>query len=372
MMKNKICWITSTSFLDTDIYIAPLMADHFDIDWFIINRSSTKIDYAKELESLRDRINPTFVTIGAKYSSKESLAVYYKSLKAIAEANYDLIYTSMADFPYYIPLLWKTQDIRKVIMAIHNVHVPKGGVNYRFMKLYNAFTMKCFKYFHTFSMSQHRELCQSVDEEKILLAPFVLKDYGEATRERNSNAVTFLNFGNVRDYKRLDVLIDAAEKVYEKTNIPFRIIIAGSCNDWQKYQALVKHEEIFDFRIARVENDEIPNLFNESDFFVAPYQDIAQSGSSIVAINYGKPIIASDLEAFREYITDGETGYLIRPADADDLAEKMLYVIEYYNEVYPQMRNYVEGIRDTVFSKNRIVEQYSMFFRKVIDEQKGT
>ena len=193
------------------------------------------------------------------------------------------------------------------------------------------------------------------------MAPFLLKDYGNPTNNK-SKVITFLSFGNIRDYKRIDVLINAAQNAYDKTKKLFKVIIAGNCDNWVKYQSLIRYPQLFDLRIGRVENDDIPNLFGESHYFVTPYQDIAQSGSVIVGINYECPIIASDLEAFREYVKDGETGWLIRPADVDDLTTVMVDILDTDNADYEKMRNRVRKIKVTEFNTQVIIHKYIAFF----------
>ena len=122
---------------------------------------------------------------------------------------------------------------------------------------------------------------------------------------------------------------------------------------------------MFDLRIGRVENDDIPNLFGESHYFVTPYQDIAQSGSVIVAINYECPVIASNLEAFREYVTDGETGYLIKPADVEALTAVMIDILVSNNANYKNMRNRIKKIKDADFNSQAIIDKYIAFFDKL-------
>ena len=196
------------------------------------------------------------------------------------------------------------------------------------------------------------------------MAPFLLKDYGNSTNKK-SEVITFLSFGNIRDYKRIDVLINAAQNAFDKTKILFKVIIAGKCDNWARYQAIIRYPQLFDLRIGRVENDDIPNLFGESHYFVTPYQDIAQSGSVIVAINYECPVIASNLEAFREYVTDGETGYLIKPADVEALTAVMIDILVSNNANYKNMRNRIKKIKDADFNSQAIIDKYIAFFDKL-------
>ena len=367
MKKTNLIWITFNAFIDTDIYVVKELAKYYSIEWYIIRSENDKFEYLESINELKKESDMKIVldVCGRRLRSFSCLFYYNKLFSKLKNKKDSIIITSMAGAPFYIPVLASKSDLKKVVVAIHNVHVPKGGSNYLFFKLYNRYTIRKFKNFITYSKSQYDDLCKLTNAKKnILYAPFILKDFGQATRKRKYKEITFLNFGNIREYKRIDVLIEAAQKVYELTKVKFKVIIAGKCDDWEKYQKLIKYDFLFDLRIERVENKEIPNLFNEADFFVAPYQDIAQSGSSIIAINYGKPTIASKLPAFEEYIIDNETGYLIEPANVESLTFVMKKIIDSNLDGYKEMVKKLEKNRDLIFSTKSIVDKY----RRYIDE----
>lgn len=368
-VMRKIAWITFNAFLDTDLYIVKELCRYYDISWYIIKSGNETVDYCDEIESLKKTVNLDIIECGPRLRSIKSLISHCKLLKRIKRDGYDLLYTCMAGAPYYIPVLSWLGDRRKTIVGIHNVHVPKGGTNAKFFIWYNHFTLRKFQFFQTFSQSQYDFLNEKKKGNCSFWAPFILKDFGSPSQVRTDDRVTFLNFGNIRPYKRLDVLITAAEKAYKETHKEFRVIIAGKCDDWEKYQCLIEHDFLFDIRLGRVENSDIANLFEETDFFVAPYQDIAQSGSAIVAINYEKPIIASRLPAFEEYIIDGDNGYLITPADEEALKSLMVNLIENYTTLYPTLKNRQNNVKTTMFSKDTIVEKYRTFFDGVINNE---
>src|SRR6266576_3803653 len=58
-----------------------------------------------------------------------------------------------------------------------------------------------------------------------------------------------------------------------------------------------------------------------------PYREIYSSGVMIRSLDYGAAIIASDLDAFKKVIVDGENGVLFKNEDENDLAEKILSLL---------------------------------------------
>jgi len=283
----------------------------------------------------------------------------------IKEKKYDIYYIDLPGLPYFMPLLRLFLNPNKTVIALHNVSIPKGAQNEILSKIYNHFTLSFFTNFHVFSKSQKDYLVDKHKKKKVMYAPLALKDFGEFNGEK-SNEIVFLNFGIIRDYKRIDTLINAAIIAKKRTNIPFKVKIAGRCDNWAQYQKMIKIPEIFELKIEQIPNNEVPKLFNTSHYFVLPYQDIAQSGALTVALNYNLPIIASRLPAFEEFIEDGKTGFLIKPASIEELSEKIVYILQNHNKIYPELRSSLKKFVDDNFKREVIAERYNEFFKDLL------
>lgn len=366
---KKVVWITFNAFIDTDLYIVRELISSYQITWYIIKSGNDTFEYQKEIDEIAadPRITVYQRQCGERLRSFGCIAFYNGMLKEISELHPDAIYTTMAGAPFFIPVFAMKSDKKKVALAIHNVHVPKGGSGYYFFKMYNTLAIRSFRNFQTFSEDQYHLLRALAPKKNVTHIPFVLKDYGPARNERKDHRITFLNFGNIREYKRIDVLIEAAQRVYEATGILFRVILAGKCENWERYQEQIRHPELFELYIHRIENEMVPDLFAEADYYVAPYQDIAQSGSSVVAINYSIPIIASRLPAFEEYIEDNVTGRLIEPADVDSLEKVMEEIVVSNNAGYSDLVENLENQREKLFSVKAIVNRYKEFIDGIIE-----
>ena len=343
----------------------------YHIDWYIITVKDNIIDYRDKIKSIKSKgTDITIFRIHQKGMHPGNILRFNQLLSNIKRKKNKLLYTSLSYPAYYLPIVKIRMGINNVVLAIHNVHVPKGGSHYLRNKYYNQFAIHAFQNYQTFSRSQYNVLREETVNKNILYAPFILKDFGKSDKTKPDEKVVLMNFGNIRDYKRIDILIEAAQEAYEETNIDFKVIIAGACDDWQRYEKLIRIPKLFDLRIRRIDNSEISDIFAESDYFVTPYQDIAQSGSAIIAINYGKPIIASRLPAFEEYIQDCETGYLINPANKDDLREVIEHILHNYVNEYSNMVEKLKNYRDTEFSTKVITQKYKDFLDEIIGRRK--
>lgn len=108
----------------------------------------------------------------------------------------------------------------------------------------------------------------------------------------DSDTLVFLFFGQVRPYKGVLRLIDAFEAVDVDDA---RLLIVGSPID-QSIERAVRRRSATADRVHTylefVPDDEIQRYMNAADCVVLPYDDITTSGSAILAMSFGKPVIA--------------------------------------------------------------------------------
>lgn len=135
----------------------------------------------------------------------------------------------------------------------------------------------------------------------------------------------FLFFGRIWAYKGLEYFIQAANKVARE--IPdARFTIAGTGEDFDKYEAMIERPEQFDILNYRISEQEVDGLFQKCSMVVLPYIEATQSGVIPLAYAYNKPVIATEVGSLPEIVEDGETGFLVPPKSPDQIAEKMLEV----------------------------------------------
>ena len=138
---------------------------------------------------------------------------------------------------------------------------------------------------------------------------------------------TILFFGRIAPYKGLEYLVTAFEEISRRDD-DYRLIVAGRPeNDCQIYWDAIQQRIREDVRGGRVllraehiPEDETELYFKAADVLVLPYRYIYQSGVLFLSYSFGLPILASDLDALKEQIIEGETGFVFRSGDPVDLA----------------------------------------------------
>lgn len=133
-----------------------------------------------------------------------------------------------------------------------------------------------------------------------------------------------LFFGQIKKDKGLDILLEAMSKIPDDVNL----IIAGKPwkNDFFSYDEQIKKHHLQERVIKMIhfiEDNEREKLFFTADVNVLPYRIIFQSAVMLMAMSYGLPVIASDLSANKEIISDKINGLLFHSENVDDLAAQI-------------------------------------------------
>jgi glycosyltransferase involved in cell wall biosynthesis len=125
--------------------------------------------------------------------------------------------------------------------------------------------------------------------------------------------------------------------------------------------------------IGSIHNDELPALYRAATLFVAPFVECAngdQEGLGLVmieALGCGCPVIASDMPAVKDVNVDGQTGLLTQQRNAQDIAEKILQLLESQalrNKLIVNGRNNVLDKFDWQIVSDRYKKLFSQFHKK--------
>jgi D-inositol-3-phosphate glycosyltransferase len=159
--------------------------------------------------------------------------------------------------------------------------------------------------------------------------PFIIRT---TPREQSKGIFTFLFFGQIKEVKGLDLLLESMS-LLKKHGYNVRLIIAGKAwkSDLNAYTTLIQRLDISDIVITHfryIPDSEILSLYNMADLVVLPYREIYQSGVLLLSMSYGRPVLCSDLEPFKEVIVDNVNGFLFRSEDVNNLFVRMAAIID--------------------------------------------
>lgn len=135
-----------------------------------------------------------------------------------------------------------------------------------------------------------------------------------------------LFFGFIRDYKGLDLLIEAmADARIGQSNI--KLIIAGEyyANE-EKYSDLIQKHGVQSRLVLHtkfIPDHEIGHYFNACDCVVQPYKTATQSGVTQIAYHFQKPMIVTNVGGLPEIVPHEKVG-LVCEVKPESIADAIL------------------------------------------------
>lgn len=127
-----------------------------------------------------------------------------------------------------------------------------------------------------------------------------------------------LFFGFVREYKGLDVLLDAVRRLPRDEG--YHLVVVGEFyDDRERYRAALdalQGEGRLTLVDRYVPNEEVGAYFAAADLVMVPYLSATQSGVIQIAYGFHKPVVATTVGGIPEVVEDAATGYLVPPGDA--------------------------------------------------------
>jgi len=145
------------------------------------------------------------------------------------------------------------------------------------------------------------------------------------------DAKVLLFFGQIKDVKGLDLLLEAMPEVLKK-HPGAVLLIAGKPwkSDFSAYEAQMERLAIRERCITHIRfipDDDVPLYYGACELVVLPYRRIYQSGVLLMAMSYGRPVLTSDLDSFADVIEEGKTGMMFTACDSQALANRLIQAL---------------------------------------------
>ncbi len=302
----------------------------------------TERDKAKVVEStaLLDTINPfTYFSTAKKIASLEPDVVVMKYWMSYLAPSLGMV-----------ARLLRKKGI-KVITILDNV-IPheRKFFDKPFSKWFLQQNSGCI----AMSSSVLEDMLSLTPDKPYILQPHPLYDHFGAKMDKEKacerlgikpDKKNLLFFGLIRDYKGLDLLIEAMKHLDDG----YRLIIAGeSYGSFDKYQEQIENiiaadpsaaERIIIFN-RYIDDNEVPAFFSASDICVLPYKSATQSGITAISLHFEIPVIATRTGGLAETVEEPGIGIIAEEISAEGIAKA---IKSYFN--HPDKSIFVDNIR---------------------------
>jgi glycosyltransferase involved in cell wall biosynthesis len=133
--------------------------------------------------------------------------------------------------------------------------------------------------------------------------------------------------GRLAEEKHIDVLIDAIATTPADLNLHLVVVGGGEVKAALKAQAAkLGLASRVDFT-GLISDEELREVYLKADLFVMPGTAELQSLVTLEAMSASTPVVLANAMALPHLVEDGVNGYLFKPNDKDDLAEKITTIM---------------------------------------------
>lgn len=258
----------------------------------------------------------------------------------------------------------------KVISILDNVvpHEKRIGD-----KIFTRWFVKHVDGFVSMSESVQSDLSFFNKEKPRGLCPHPLYDnFGKSLTTEESlkqlklddNYKYILFFGLIRDYKGLDLLLEAFANDILKT-LPVKLIIAGEFySDSEKYYQMIEKLDLTDRVIVYpkfIPDNEVNLYFGAASLVVQPYKSATQSGVTQIAYHFEKPMVVTNVGGLSEIVPNGKVGYVV-DIDTTEIANA---IADFFTN--NRAEQFVQGIKEEKqkYSWERMINTIQTVYKQI-------
>lgn len=202
------------------------------------------------------------------------------------------------------------------------------------------------------------------------------------TREKSAkkkDVISVLYVGRFERRKGIDVLLVAAEELLKKyKNVQLNLVGNPDITDENNKKYFKEYEKQFGkekwFKQIKlhgyVTDEELGQLYEECDIFVAPSRYESFGIIFIEAMAHGKPVVGTNVGGIPEIIHDGENGFLFENENAADLYAQLNKLVNDEKLRKIMGNKSLQIIKDN-FSAESMGQKFESFIRTVIGNAKN-
>ena len=168
----------------------------------------------------------------------------------------------------------------------------------------------------------------------------------------------------VAPQKDIDMLVRVAQIIGKKRN-DIVFLMLGDGPQLEEFREVVKKEKVDNLKFLGYRNDVESIIHASSICILCSKHEEGVSNSIMEALADGKPVVATESGGTNEIITSGENGFIVKPGDAEDMAEKIAYLVD-NGEFREQMGKRAVEIINEKFLLSHMVDEYIKMYDEIL------
>ena len=145
-------------------------------------------------------------------------------------------------------------------------------------------------------------------------------------RSKRGEGKTIITVSRLVKKNGIDILIKAVSLLISYVSL----LIVGDGKERKKLEKLAQKLGIKDKVrfLGSISPNEIPKYLSQADVFVRPSRSEGLGSAFLEAMALGLPVIGSSAGGIPDFLKDGETGLICEKENSEDLAEKIMRLLE--------------------------------------------
>ena len=231
-----------------------------------------------------------------------------------------------------------------LIYLIHFCHLPYilrfGGKGYRELQNENFF----YNFLVSITLSNalggivlgqtiKRDVNNFIPDDRLVFVPNGTANHPLIPIKKNDRYVQILYLSNLVPTKgSFEVLMAAKIIIQKQHNVRFVFAGADSAKFFtQKLRSYIVDNGLDEYvsMVGQVYGKKKEELFSTSDIFVFPtyFKREIFGNVNVEAMSWGLPVISSNEGVISEIVKDGITGFIVDPKSPDEIADKIVYLV---------------------------------------------
>lgn len=248
---------------------------------------------------------------------------FYKIWKIFSKLDSDIVHFTSPHPWNFIVSFFVKQPI------VYTLHDPKAhlGENPLVAFFYHLMIFRAKKIFVHAKVFREYMFKRGFSKDRICqisMGDFSFLAKWQKSDIKEENSILF--FGRIEKYKGIKYLLEAFSLV-QKEILEIKLIIAGQGN-LSPYNSLIKELSNVEILNYFIPDQKIAELFQKTKVVALPYLEATQSGVPSIAYTFKKPIVATATGGLPELVDDRKTGYLVKPADSQALAQAVIKILK--------------------------------------------
>ena len=334
------------------------------------NPSLKLLDYNKNMayaELIPGDVEITNIDRRGRYS-------VFKIAKIIREEQPDIVFGTLPQVNIALTL-GRLLSLKRPRMILRETNYRKKAFNSSWLKFQQRkFSYKRCDQVVSLSKGVAKQLENeyNIDSEKInvIYNPVDLEHIKNRKKEPEANYeaenLNFIACGRLSKQKNFEMLIEAAELVKNKYEDGWVIRIMGKGSRESKLKDMIERKGLEDkVKLIGFKNNPFKYMYN-SDVFVLSSKWEGFGHVVVEALACNTPVLSTDCpHGPAEILSNEQYGWLVSNDDVNDMAEKMMNLIENPTEINKKAKIAAERAED--FAAEKIVREYEDLFFSLVE-----